>query len=267
MKFLKNNLYLVASILAVILSPLLSYLTNQIIGYSLILFIPVIIIWIGYRMSKKEMGLSVGKPKDYLFSIFFPILTFLFISIIASISGQINFYDNPDIYPIRFPLILPILLVDVLITGLVLIVTEEGFFRGVLWGSLEKLKKSNLFILFYTGILFSIWHISALVFFPETSVSTTSLPIYLLNATLVSFIWGIVRIRSKSMMPIVLSHAIWNTYAYYLFGYGTDRGLLGITSTAVLDPERGILGTAIYIIVLGFMFYFNRNLIHQNLAK
>src|SRR5262245_55313914 len=53
------------------------------------------------------------------------------------------------------------LLIVTISTALVAIVTEEGFFRGWLWGSLRRKRISECHVLVYTSIAFSAWHISA----------------------------------------------------------------------------------------------------------
>ena len=55
------------------------------------------------------------------------------------------------------------LLIVTISTALVAIVTEEGFFRGWLWGSLVRRGIIESHVLIYTSIAFALWHISAVI--------------------------------------------------------------------------------------------------------
>ena len=70
------------------------------------------------------------------------------------------------------------------------------------------------------------------------------IPIYLVNATLLGLIWGILRMVSGSVVVPSVCHAVWNAIDYPLFGFGEKVGALGITETHIFGPEVGILGIA-----------------------
>jgi len=50
------------------------------------------------------------------------------------------------------------------------------------------------------------------------------------------------RLVSGSIVVASVCHAVWNAFAYGLFGFGTQVGALGIVNTALFGPEVGYLG-------------------------
>lgn len=72
----------------------------------------------------------------------------------------------------------------------------------------------------------------------------------MINATLLGAIWGLMRLRSGSVVVASLSHGVWNGLAYVLFGFSTKVGALGIENTALFGPEVGVIG-----LVLNSLFF------------
>jgi uncharacterized protein len=127
-------------------------------------------------------------------------------------------------------------------TALVAIITEEGFFRGWLWGSLCRRRVSEAKVLIYTSIAFSAWHISAVTLDTEYKPATSQIFMFLINAAVIGVVWGMLRSLSGSIIIASCSHGVWNGIAYVFFGFGTKTGALGIRNTAIFGPEIGILG-------------------------
>ena len=135
-------------------------------------------------------------------------------------------------------------------TGVLMVmITEEGFFRGWLWASLKRAGKSDHAILLWTTFAFIVWHISAISLDTGFDLPAREIPIYLINGTILGLIWGIMRMISGSILVPAVSHAVWNGIDYPLFGFGEKVGALGITETHLYGPEVGLLG-----IVLGAAF-------------
>ena len=129
-------------------------------------------------------------------------------------------------------------------------ITEEGFFRGWLWASLKRAGKSDKAVLLWTTFAFMAWHISAISLDTGFDLPAREIPIYLINGTILGLIWGTMRMVSGSILVPAVSHAVWNGIDYPLFGFGEKIGALGITETHLYGPEVGLLG-----IVLGVAFF------------
>lgn len=117
-------------------------------------------------------------------------------------------------------------------TGILMVmITEEGLFRGWLWASLKRAGQSDKVILPWTTFAFILWHVSAVTLDTGFDLPAREIPIYLINGTILGFIWGIMRTVCGSILVPVVSHAIWNGIAYPLYGFGEKVGALGITQT------------------------------------
>ena len=125
---------------------------------------------------------------------------------------------------------------------LVGIITEEGFFRGWLWASLERAGVRRPRILIWSSIAFSLWHWSAVMLKTGFDPPRAQVPVFMVNAVAMGLVWGLLRWISGSVIVSSVSHGLWNGMAYVLFGFGTKVGALGIKNTGLFGPEVGVLG-------------------------
>ncbi len=65
---------------------------------------------------------------------------------------------------------------------------------------------------------------------------------YLINATLIGAVFGLLRMASGSVVVPSVCHAVWNGIDYPLYGFGGKVGALGIERTHIFGPEVGIMG-------------------------
>jgi membrane protease YdiL (CAAX protease family) len=213
---------------------------------SLILLPITLIFWVLTKSSKVEMGLCWGEVKHYGMAIFLPFLLLGLTALVAFLSGDFSVGD------VKYKNIL--LSSTVGIIGV--LITEEAFFRGWLWGVLQKRGMNGKNTLITTSLLFTAWHISAVTSGTEYGLPLYQVPIYLVNATLLGLIWGMFRSVSGSVIVPTVYHSIWNALAYDLFGFGEKTGALGVTNTILFGPEVGVLG----IVINGglFLWLWNR---------
>ncbi len=204
----------------------------------------IILFWLIQRQSKDEIGLKFGRLKYYGLALLYPLLVLGATALIAYLYGDFSIAEIDQEKDILN------LLAGVIIGPLMLLLTEEGFFRGWLWGAFKKAGMTPKKTLFITTGLFVIWHISAVTSGTEYGLPITQVPIYLINAALLGLIWGTLRLASGSIIVPALCHAVWNAFAYVLFGFGEKIGVLGVTNTFLLGPEVGYLG----IVLNGFFF-------------
>src|SRR4030095_6122021 len=134
------------------------------------------------------------------------------------------------------------LLIMTISTVLVAIITEEGFFRGWLWASLQRRRIDEPKVLVYTSIAFSAWHISAVTLNTDYRPATSQIAVFLVSAAVIGMVWGMLRWISGSIIVASCSHGLWNGITYVFFGFGTKSGALGIRNTALFGPEIGVLG-------------------------
>ncbi len=211
-------------------------------GYTVFSALPLfplaLLLWYLQGFSRKTMGLSAGEPRDYVWALGYPLVVLGTLGAIAWVAGAVSTTEADwDTVYLNMAASSTIGIVMVLIT-------EEGFFRGWLWASLERAGCSRSKVLIYTTLAFTAWHVSPISLDTGYDLPAAEIPIYLVNATLLGLIWGILRMVSGSVVVPSVCHAVWNAIDYPLFGFGEKVGALGITETHIFGPEVGILGIA-----------------------
>jgi membrane protease YdiL (CAAX protease family) len=203
---------------------------------ALPLFVISLISWVVLRLSKTELGLVIGKLKYYGLALLYPLFVMGIISIVVLLSDDYSIQEK-DWTKFNINLLL-----GSTIGTLMVLLTEEGFFRGWLWGAFIKSGMNETKTLYLTSILFMIWHISAVTSGTDYGLPITQIPVYLINVILLGLIWGLMRSISGSAFVSAFSHAVWNAFAYGFFGFGQKVGALGIANTEFFGPEVGYLG-------------------------
>jgi membrane protease YdiL (CAAX protease family) len=208
---------------------------------SIPLFPLFVLLWWLQRFSAKEIGFAWGGPRSlrwYWLAVLFPIVLVGAIASIAALSGALNAAAAPHHkHSLWF-----VLLVNIAGTIPIALLTEEGFFRGWLWASLKRTGQGTAATLILTSFAFALWHWSSVVLPTGFNPPPAQVPIFMLNAAVLGAIWGMLRLLSGSLVVSSVSHSVWNSLVYTLFGYGTHLGWLGISDTAIYGPEIGILG-------------------------
>ncbi len=223
-------------------------------AFSALALLPLIVIfWLTQRLSRRDLGLSWGQLDCYTLVAFHPLFVMGTLAIAAWFVGQIDTGDtNWKNAGLNIGL-------SIIIGPLMAMLTEEGFFRGVVWGLLKRAGQSDFKVLMWTTIAFTLWHVSVVAFETEFSVPTEQIPIYMANVALLGGIWGVMRLYSGSVIVPAMAHAIWNGLAYSLFGFGEKTGALGIEQTHRYGPEVGFVGVALNLVFLvGVIYVFQR---------
>jgi membrane protease YdiL (CAAX protease family) len=249
----KYKIPLIASLVAVAVTATMDF-TGLIMFSALPLIIITIIFWRLFRLSKQEIGLKFGKIKYYGFALLYPAIVLGASALLAYIMNDFHVSDA-DWSKTRLKI------TAASTVGIIMVlITEEGFFRGWLWGALKKCGLKSNSVLYVTSIVFVVWHISAVTSGTEYGLPWNQVPVYLVNATLLGLNWGLMRSISGSVILPAVSHAIWNGFTYELFGFGEKMGALGISDTGFYGPEVGFLG----IVLNGLFFLWLRYIYIKN---
>lgn len=198
--------------------------------------------WYLERLTRRSMGFMWGRWRHYGLAVLQPLLVLGLTALIAVAAGAVD-VSRTDWRKAW----INCALVGVS-TVLVAILTEEGFFRGWLWASLERAGTSQNRVLVWSSVAFSLWHLSAVTLETGFDLPAAQIPVFLVNAAVIGAAWGLMRWISGSVIVASVSHGLWNGIAYSFFGFGTRIGALGIKETAIYGPEVGVLGLALNLL-------------------
>jgi membrane protease YdiL (CAAX protease family) len=212
-----------------------------------------VLLWYWERLSRQEMGLVWGRPKDYGLGLMYPFAVIGAAALIALLVGIV------DVSAADWKRFWVELAVGSTIGSVMVLLTEEGFFRGWLWASLRRTGKSRNQTLVWSSGAFSLWHLSAVSLDTGFDLPTVQIPVFMANAFLLGLIWGVLRLVSGSVVVASVSHAVWNALAYGLFAYGTKVGALGIVKTAIYGPEVGFIGLALNCAYACLLWFWAKN--------
>jgi len=212
-------------------------------AFSALPLLPLMaLFWYLQRLPRRSMGFIWGRWRHYGLALLYPALVLSVITLISTFAGAI------DVSHTHWgKAALNCLLISVS-TILVVILTEEGFFRGWLWASLERGGEEPTRIWIWSSIAFALWHVSAVVLNTGFNPPMAQVPTFLINAAVMGAAWGLMRWISGSVIVASVSHGVWNGFTYALFGFGTRTGALGIKETWLYGPEVGVLGLALNVV-------------------
>lgn len=221
-------------------------------GYAMFSALPLFplaaLFWYLQKFPRREIGLIRGRPGYHLLAVVLPALVLGSMALIAYLAGAVD-TSATDWNKATLNMVL------MSTTGvLMVLITEEGFFRGWLWAALKRAGQSDTQVLIWTTVAFVAWHVSAITLDAGFSVPLREVPVYLINATLLGLVWGGLRMASGSIVVASVCHAVWNGLDYPLYGFGEKVGALGIEQTHWYGPEVGVLGIVLNLAMAGILF-------------
>jgi len=234
---------LIASIGAIAISPLLVLATAIGPVYNLWLAVMMVALWAVQRLTKREVGIAVGDPQSYFIALAYAV------GIIGSIALGAWAAQLIDLKDYSAATVFRRLSLNFLVTFVLALVTEEGFFRGALWGSCERAGFSPAKTIVWTSLAFGLWHFAVPIIDPDFAQPLSKVPQYVVGSTVFGVAMGLLRLRSGSIIVPSLCHALWNASVYTFFGAGEKMGQLGISDPSVWDPERGYAGLVLAVLV------------------
>ena len=226
-------------------------------GYSQLSALPLLpltgLFWYLQKFSRQEIGLVWGDLQAYGLAVAYPMLV---LGLVAGIALMLGAVDTSAADWNKTFLNMGLLSSMGLIMALI---TEEGFFRGWLWAALKRAGQTDTQVLIWTSLAFTLWHVSAISLDTGFDVPAGEIPVYLINATLLGLVWGMLRMASGSVVVPSVCHAVWNAIDYPLFGFGEKIGALGIEQTHIYGPEVGVLGLGLNLIFAAALWFWLTN--------
>jgi CAAX protease family protein len=243
---------LIASVGAIAVSPLLLVVTGQSAFYNLWLAVMMFALWTIQRLTRREVGIAAGDPSSYLVAVAYVVAIIGCVAIGAWLAHLVDLKDYSGATVFRR------LSLNFLVTFALALITEEGFFRGALWGSCVRAGFSPTKTILWTSIAFGLWHFAVPIIDPDFAQPLNKVPQYILGSTVFGIAMGLLRLRSGSIVVTSACHALWNASAYTFFGAGEKVGQLGISDTSLWDPERGYAGLVLAILAAALMWWWIR---------
>ena len=194
------------------------------------------------RLPRRSLGFVPARPAHYGIAVLHPLLVLGAIAAVAELSGAVNLSG------VNWPRVWFVFARASVMTALVVVLTEEGFFRGWLWASLRRAGLTEGATLLASSLAFAAWHWSAVCLKTGFEPPRAQVPVFLVNAAAMGAIWGLLRAISGSVVVSSFCHGLWNGGAYVFFGFGTKVGKLGIQRTSFYGPEVGVLGLALNLV-------------------
>jgi hypothetical protein len=171
---------------------------------ALPLFPLFLLFWYFQRLSRTSVGFAWGRWRHYVLAIFYPLVVIGAVAGLALAAGDVNLatvhWEKAWLNSARVALA----------TFIVAVITEEGFFRGWLWGSLQKAGPASVRVLPWTSFAFALWHLSAVALDTGFNPPFAQIPVFMVNAAIMGLVWGILRGISGSIIVSSVSHGLWN---------------------------------------------------------
>ena len=240
---------LIASIGAIVISPLLVLTTAQGPLYNFWLAVMMLALWVVQRLTKREVGIAAGDAKSYLIALAYAV------GIIGCVALGAWATHLTDLKDFSASTVFRRLSLNFLVTFALALITEEGFFRGALWGSCERAGFSPAKIVLWTSLAFGMWHFAVPIVDPDFAQPLRKVPQYVIGSTAFGIAMGLLRLRSGSIIVPSFCHASWNASVYTFFGAGEKMGQLGISDPSIWDPERGYAGLILAVLVAGLWWW------------
>ena len=240
---------LIASIGAIAISPLLLLATGQSAFYNLWLIVMMIALWAAQRLTKREVGIAVGDPQSYLIALAYPVGIIGCVAFGAWAAQLIDLKDYSAATVFRR------VSLNFLVTFVFALITEEGFFRGALWGSCARAGFTPAKTVIWTSLAFGLWHFAVPIIDPDFAQPLSKVPQYVIGSTVFGVAMGLLRLRSGSIVVPSACHALWNASVYTFFGAGEKMGQLGISDPSIWDPERGYAGLVLAILAAVLLWW------------
>ena len=240
---------LISSVGAIAVSPLLELMTAIGFLYNLWLAVMMIALWAVQRLTKREIGIAIGDPKSFFVALAYAV------GIIGSIALGAWNAQLIDLTNYSAATVFRRLSLNFLVTFVLALITEEGFFRGALWGSCERAGFSPAKTIIWTSLAFGMWHLAVPIIDSDFAQPLSKVPQYVAGSTVFGAAMGLLRLRSGSILVPSFCHAFWNASVYTFFGAGEKVGQLGISDPSIWDPERGYAGLVLAVLVAVLLWF------------
>ncbi len=246
---LKDESWPLFSSIAVLgISPLLLLATGQSALYNLCPAALMIGVWAAQRLSRREVGIATGDGRSWLAALAYVVGIVGIVALGAWGARLVDLAHYSSATVARR------LSLNFLVTFVLTLLTEDGFFRGALWGSCARAGFSPAKTVLWTSIVFGLWHLPVPILDPDFAQPLGKVPQYVIGSTAFGVAMALLRLRSGSIVVPSACHALWNASVYTFFGAGENVGQLGVADPSIWDPEHGYAGLLLALAAAALMW-------------
>lgn len=187
-----------------------SPLTAQMVNFWAVMSIAAVVLTsFSYFSSKSQFGklfstnsklILLGILSAILLYVIFYLGKFFLVSFLGSSQNQISAVYSTKSHT-------PLWLVSILLL-FIIGPAEEVFWRGFVLNRLNEIGSKPYLNLFLSTIFYTFVHIWALN------------PVLLLAAFVCGLFWGYMFLKLKTLVPVIISHSIWDFMVFVLFPFG-----------------------------------------------
>ncbi|MCL1906237.1 MAG: CPBP family intramembrane metalloprotease [Clostridiales bacterium] len=233
---------------------------------ALLMIVPAVIaviLKLVFFRKQSILGLGIGKPVYYLYAVMIPVAyiglsylmywlfvpgTFIGASIIDEALSSANIMNIQSL-----PIAIAVTLLFTVLTNIPLTFGEEAGWRGLMYPIMHKLWGRNKALIISGGI-WAAWHMPAMiggVYMPGAHV-LYQIPMFMIQILSITVVVSWLRMRSGSVWPAALCHAMHN-----VLDQGVFRPLTAVENSAYFISETGFITTlcavlfAVLILVFG----------------
>ncbi len=197
-------------------------------------FLVIVVAVAGWR----DMGLRAPSPPGWWKLLWLPVLYLLGLGTLGLLTGKLE------------PVGVTMVLINTAMVGF----SEELAFRGVLWGGARKaLSFWPAFLL--VSVAFGSVHVFNAVLTGELAAAG----VQALNAFMSGAAYLAIRIRTRSIIPIMVIHALWD-FTVFLAGSGGDK-------TAAPEPGAWVQQLTFGLMLTGPLFLYGMWLVRNEAVR
>jgi len=220
-----------------------------------------IILKLVFFRKQSLLGLGVGKPIYYLYAVMIPVayigLSYLLYWLLfprAFIGAGVMVEALSTLFNIQnFPVAMVVAFITVILINIPLTFGEEVGWRGLMYPIMHMLWGRNKALLISGGI-WAVWHLPAIIggVYMAGAHVAYQIPMFIIQFISITVIVSWLRMKSNSVWPAVLWHAMHNFLDQAVF-----RSMTSVGNSAYFISETGFITTlcaalfAVLILVFG----------------
>ena len=234
---------------------------------ALVMIVPAIIaiiLKLVFFRKQRLLGLNIGKPIYYLYAVMIPAIYFglsyllywLFVpGTFVGASLIVNAVSDIKILNIQsLPVVIVVAILVTIITNIPLTFGEEAGWRGLMYPIMHKLWGRNK-ALIMSGCVWAVWHFPGIIWgdYNAGAHILYQIPMFTIHILSATVIASWLRVKSSSVWPAVLWHAMHN-----FLDQGVFRSMTSVDNSTYFISETGFITTSFAVLFAVLILVFGK---------